>query len=90
MAPLEAQPRGYSLPIVDLSRQLARRIIVDREEGRYLGQPDTVLLADGRSILVGYPRGHGGPDTILKRSDDGGDTLLPKLISGELRVPDAE
>ena len=49
-----------------------RHAIVDQVEGYYLGQPDTLLLEDGRTILVAYPNGHGGPDTILKRSTDAG------------------
>ena len=65
---------------VDLSDETERCVIVDRVEGVYLGQPDTVLLEDGRTILVAYPLGHGGPDTVLKRSTDAGLTwseLLP-------------
>jgi len=72
-----------SIPCVDLSRETRRQIIVDQVEGQYLGQPDTVLLADGRTILVAYPLGHGGPDTVLRRSRDGGLTW-----SDRLPVPD--
>ncbi len=64
---------------VDLSAQTERRVIVDRVTGHYLGQPHTLLLEDGRTALVAYPNGHGGPDTLLKRSDDGGDSWSPRL-----------
>ena len=73
----EAGPRG--MVTVDISREADRRVIVDKEAGRYLGQPDTVLLKDKRTILVGYPLGHGGPDTVLKRSSDGGLTWSKRL-----------
>ena len=79
MAEVRAQPRGYSLPTLDLSEHARRRVIVDQEADRYLGQPDTVLLADGRTIIVAYPRGHGGPDTLIKRSDDAGRTWSERL-----------
>lgn len=39
----------------------------------YLGHPDSVLLDDGR-ILVVYPKGHGKGETIIKESSDGGKT----------------
>ncbi len=85
-------PRDITIPTVDLSQDAARRVIVDAEPGRYLGQPDTVLLADNRTILVGYPRGHGGPDTVLKRSRDGGLTWsgrlpVPENFSGDHNAP---
>jgi len=68
---------NLGLPLIDLAdaplRSGAHRhTIVDQVEGHYLGQPDTLLLEDGRTILVAYPNGHGGPDTILKRSTDAG------------------
>jgi hypothetical protein len=85
-------PRGYSIPLVDLSGESDRWVIVDRKAGKYLGQPDTVLLSDGHTILCGYPRGHGGPDTLLKRSRDGGfswsDRLpVPESFSGDHNAP---
>ena len=41
-----------ALPLIDLSEERSRLVIVDREADRYLGQPDTVLLADGQTILM--------------------------------------
>ncbi len=76
--------RTITIPTIDLSGETQRQVIVDREPGRYLGQPDTVMLRDQRTILVAYPRGHGGPDTVLKRSTDGGLTW-----SGRLPVPES-
>ena len=46
---------------IDLSGDVHRRVIVDQVDGLYLGQPHTVLLRDGKTMLVAYPLGHGGP-----------------------------
>jgi hypothetical protein len=67
-----AQPRGYSLPLIDLAAETDRQVVVDQEAGQYLGHPSTVLLEDGRTILVVYPKGHGRGPIVLKRSSDGG------------------
>ena len=72
-------PPGYSIPILDLSEQVQRQIVVDREPGQYLGHPTTVLLRDDRSILVVYPKGHGAGGIVMKRSDDGGLTWSDRL-----------
>jgi hypothetical protein len=79
----QPQPRGYTLPLIDLSAEKERQVVVDRETGQYLGHPSTVLLEDGRTILVVYPKGHGRGPILLKRSYDGGLSW-----SGRLPVPD--
>lgn len=81
-----AQPavtRGYTLPIVDLAQDSTRQVVVDREDGQYLGHPTTVLLEDGRTMLVVYPKGHGGGAIVMKRSTDGGKTWSPRLPTPE-------
>ena len=70
----ELMPRGYTIPVVDLSSDFERQVVVDREAGQYLGHPTTVLLDDNRSILAVYPKGQGTGGIIMKRSDDGGIT----------------
>jgi arylsulfatase A-like enzyme len=42
--------RDYSIPIVDISAEQSRQVIVDRESGQYLGHPATALLEDGRTM----------------------------------------
>lgn len=70
---------GGSVRLVDLAHDRQRQVVVDAVPGQYLGQPDTVLLEDGHTVLVAYPLGHGGPDTALKRSRDGGRTWGERL-----------
>ena len=53
---------------------------MDKEEGVYLAHPSTVLLEDGKTILVIYPRGaHARGECVLKRSTDGGLTWSDRL-----------
>ena len=73
------QPRGYTIPVVDLAGDTARQVVVDREDGQYLGHPTTVLLEDGRTMIAVYPKGHGRGAIVMKRSADGGRTWSPRL-----------
>jgi len=75
--------RGYSIPLLDLSRETHRQVVVDREAGQYLGHPTTVLLEDGRTMLCVYPKGHGRGAIVYKRSTDGGLTWSERLSTPE-------
>jgi hypothetical protein len=75
----QAQPRGYSIPQIDLAGEIARQVVVDREPGQYLGHPTTVMLEDRRTILIVYPKGHGRGPIVLRRSTDGGLTWSDPL-----------
>ena len=80
----DAEPaRGYSIPLLDLSCETHRQVIVDREAGQYLGHPTTVLLEDGRTMLCVYPKGHGRGVIVYKRSADGGLTWSERLLTPE-------
>ena len=74
VTPAESMPRGYTIPTLDLSKQKHRQVTVDREKGQYLGHPTTVLLEDGKTMLIVYPKGHGKGGIVYKRSVDGGKT----------------
>ncbi len=74
-----AADRGYRIPLIDLAGQKERQVIVDREEGQYLGHVSTVLLEDGKTIIAVYPKGHGRGAIVMKRSDDGGRTWSQRL-----------
>lgn len=83
---------SYTIPTVDISADRSRQIIVDREAGQYLGHPTTVLLEDGKTMLIVYPKGHGRGAIVYKRSSDGGKTWserlpTPKSWETSLEVP---
>jgi len=77
------QPRGYSIPLVDLAGETHRQVVVDREPGQYLGHPTTVLLEDQKTIIIVYPKGHGRGAIVMKRSSDGGLTWSDRLPAPE-------
>ena len=77
---------------IDLNNDVNRQILVDREEGQYLGHVSSVLLEDGKTIVAVYPKGHGRGPIILKKSFDGGLTWtdrlpLPESFKTSLEVP---
>jgi|GEM_PF-252612 len=85
-------PRGYSIPTVDLASDTQRQVIVDREEGQYLGHPTTVLLEDAKTMICVYPKGHGRGAIVMKRSTDAGLTwserlATPKSWATSMEVP---
>jgi hypothetical protein len=73
----------FGIPVIDLTSETNRQVIVDREPGQYLGHVTTVLLEDNKTILATYPKGHGKGSIVMKHSRDGGRTW-----SGRLPVPE--
>lgn len=65
--------------VLDLNNRTSHQVVVDREEGQYLGHPTTTLLEDGKTILCVYPKGHGKGQIVYKRSTDGGLTWSKRL-----------
>ncbi|OYW21222.1 MAG: glycosyl hydrolase [Planctomycetales bacterium 12-60-4] len=83
---------GYTIPIVDISGEKARQVIVDQEKDQYLGHPTTLLLEDNKTILTVYPKGHGRGAIVYKRSNDAGLTWgerlpTPKSWETSVEVP---
>ena len=74
-----AMPRGYSIPTIDLADQTDRQVIVDREDGQYLGHVSSILLEDNKTIIAVYPKGHGRGAIVMKKSSDGGLTWSERL-----------
>jgi len=83
VAPPEAAKAGaaapFSIPQFDLSGRKELQVTVDREAGLYLGHPTTVLLEDGKTMIIVYPKGHGKGGIVMKRSSDGGLTWSDRL-----------
>lgn len=79
---LFAQGEDYPLTI-DLDAKSDMQVVVDREEGQYLGHPTTCLLEDGKTILCVYPKGHGRGGIVYKRSTDGGLNWSERLPTPE-------
>src|SRR5688572_33072229 len=69
----------FGIPVIDLTGETNRQVIVDRERGQYLGHVTTVLLEDNKTILATYPKGHGKGGIVMKRSIDGGKTWSERL-----------
>ena len=70
---------GHDLPIIDLDGENQFQVVVDKEQGQYLGHPTTVLLKDGKTIICVYPKGHGKGGIVMKKSIDGGKTWSQRL-----------
>lgn len=68
-----------SVPIIDLTNETYREVVVDQIEHQYLGHPSTVLLEDKKTILTVYPIGHGKGEIVYKRSSDGGLTYSERI-----------
>jgi len=68
-----------TIPAIDLNGESDRQVVVDREQGQYLGHVSTILLEDGKTIYATYPKGHGRGAALLKRSNDGGLTWSDRL-----------
>ena len=63
----------FNIPVIDISEETERHVIVDRGTAEsYKGHPTTLLMPDKKTIFCVYPLGHGGPSAVLRRSDDGG------------------
>jgi len=74
-----AVEKGYSIPVVDISQDADRQVIVDKEKGQYLGHPTTTLLEDNKTMICVYPKGHGRGSIVMKRSADAGKTWSERL-----------
>ena len=74
-----ARAQASELRLIDLSDQQHRQVVVDKEEGQYLGHPTTVLLEDNKTMLCVYPKGHGRGAIVFKRSQDAGLTWSDRL-----------
>jgi len=77
-----ALPKNFTIPVVDLSGETGRQVIVDKDPQRYFGHPSMLLMPDGKTMYCAYSLNHGGPPLYYKVSRDGGLTW-----SGHLPAP---
>lgn len=70
---------SFNIPMLDLAQQRHRQVIVDKEAGQYLGHPTSVLIEDGRTVIIVYPKGHGRGAIVMKKSSDGGLTWSSRI-----------
>lgn len=74
-------PKSFSLPVIDLSGQKERHVVIAQGSPEvYHGHPTTLLLPDGKTMFVVWTYGHGGACGPMKKSLDGGlswSDLLP-------------
>jgi len=69
-----------NIPTVDISQKTGQQVIVAAGTPQvYHGQVNTVLLADGKTMLAAWTVEHGGMCGPLKRSHDGGLTWSKML-----------
>ncbi|MBM7834384.1 glycoside hydrolase domain-containing protein [Clostridium sardiniense] len=68
---------GFTIPQYNYDSN--KQIVIDREAGQYLGQPDMILLDDNKTLFTVYPKGHGLGEVLLKKSNDGGITWSERL-----------
>lgn len=71
--------KPFTIPAIDLSGETERHVIVAQGTSTsYKGHPTTLLMPDEKTMFCVYPLGHGGPNAVLRRSDDGGLTWGPQ------------
>ena len=91
---LNARVDTEDLPVVDISQQTQRHVVVAAgTEQVYQGHPTTLLLPDGKTMFCVWSLGHGGPAGQMARSDDAGltwkrmDDQLPPAFKTHRNCP---
>jgi len=82
------------LPLVDLSAETNRQVVIAQgTEKVYQGHPTTLLAEDGRTMFCVWTIGHGGKCGPMAKSTDGGrtwtriDDQLPSEFHSHLNCP---
>lgn len=79
----KAEHRGFAIPQIDLTNHTELQTIIRPDPSKYMGHPTSVLLDDGRTMLMFYLDQHGRGRMNWQRSRDGGRTW-----SGQLPLPE--
>lgn len=71
--PLSAAETPPDLPVIDLSGDTSRHVVIAAgTETVYQGHPTTLLMPDGKTMFAVWCIEHGGFAGPMARSDDGG------------------
>jgi photosystem II stability/assembly factor-like uncharacterized protein len=75
LAQVNLAGNGDKLPVIDISNQTHRHVIIAAgTESVYQGHPTTLLMPDNKTMFAVWSIGHGGPAGPMARSSDGGQT----------------
>ncbi len=75
--PSPLPPPGYAVPMIDISGETGRQVVIAAgTETLYQGHPTTLLMPDGKTIFAVWCINHGGYAGPMARSDDGGLTWI--------------
>ena len=75
----EATFRGFTIPQVDLNDRKDLQTVITPSNGKYWGHPSSVLLEDGKTLVMMYLDGHARAQLYWKKSFDGGRTWTDHL-----------
>lgn len=68
-----------TISFIDLAYDKGRQFLVDKQNGQYLGHPDSLILDDNKTIFTFYPMGHGKGEIVMKKSTNRGKTWSMRL-----------
>jgi len=74
-----AKYRGFSIPQIDLNDRADLQIVISKDPKIYMGHPSSVLLDDGKTMVMMYLNQHGRGKLMWQRSEDGGKTWSKRL-----------
>ena len=91
----KAAPKGFSIPQIDLNDREDLQTIVTKHDVTYMGHPSSVLLDDGKTMVMVYLDSHERGNLMWRRSEDAGKTWtedlpLPEGWSGTITIDGKE
>ena len=80
MKPYEGElSTGFTIPQIDLNDRQDMQIVVCKDPKVYMGHPSSVLLDDGKTMVIAYLDRHGRGRISWQRSTDAGKTWSERL-----------
>ena len=70
---------GFTIPQIDLDDRKDLQVDICPEPKRYMGHPSSVLLDDGKTMVIAYLDHHGYGQISWQRSEDAGKTCSKRL-----------